>query len=294
MRLLLIGASGFIGGTIYQYAQRHGIEIIGTSTRGGNGLLAYDLEHDTPKKFLNYSSDKQSEKTFALVAAAKTNINFCHANKQLTNKINVERTKDLLSFFYEHDIKTLYFSSDYVFDGKNGNYSEDSPVNPVTVYGVQKALMEEFILDNLPSTLIYRITKNVDDEYRDKNLFKELYDDYRAGKVLRCICGLKFNPTYVEDLAQCVFTGLNKNLYGLYNVANPEMYTRAELVKKFIHAHDTNYSSIIESDVSTWNFSEPKPLNTTLNVTKFQKATQMQFTSMDVLIKNFWLKCGGR
>ena len=293
MRLIVIGASGFIGSSIYQVAKLRGIDVVGTSTKGSKDLISYDLLNDEPDKLKNNLPSSSEEKIFAVVAAGKTNIKFCHENKKLADKINVDAVKKLLIFFSEHNVKTLYFSSDYVFDGVKGNYTENSPVNPLGVYGEQKAIMEKFILENLTDILIYRITKSIDDEYRDKNVFKEFYDDYRAENVLRCIRGLTFNPTYVIDMVDCIFLGLQKNLSGLYNVANPETFSRFELVKKFIGFHDKNFSKIVEQDIGEFNFSEPRPLNTTLNVGKFVSAVDKKFVSVDEVIKSFWNKIGG-
>ena len=50
---------------------------------------------------------------------------------------------------------------------------------------------------------------------------------------------------------------------------------------------------VVESDVSSWNFAERKPLDTTLNISKFQRAVDKQFTPINEVIKNFWAKCGG-
>ena len=288
MRLIVIGASGFIGSSIYRFAKLQKIDVVGTSTKGGNNFFAYDLLNDNPKVLLKCLSNTDAEKNFAVVAAAKTNIKFCYENEQLANKINVEAMKNLLTFLDSEGVKSIYFSSDYVFDGKTGNYKEDSPVNPLGVYGKQKAIMEEFILSNLPKVLIYRITKSLDGDYRDKNLFKEFFDDYREGKILRCISGLTFNPTFVDDLAECVLLGLQKNLSGLYNVANPETFTRFDLVKKFFACRGIEYKKIIEEPLESWNFSEPKPLNTTLNVSKFQSVINKKFTSTNELIQRFW------
>ncbi|HIA79889.1 MAG TPA: NAD(P)-dependent oxidoreductase, partial [Candidatus Marinimicrobia bacterium] len=74
--------------------------------------------------------------------AAMTNVDGCDRNPEQAHLINIKGTENLLNHF---NGKFIFVSSDYVFDGKNGPYSEEDEVNPINVYGKTKLKGEESI-----------------------------------------------------------------------------------------------------------------------------------------------------
>ena len=191
-----------------------------------------------------------------------------------------------------HGIKAVYLSSDAVFDGRDGNYRETSATHPLSVYGKQKVIMEEFIGEQFPNALIYRLPKIVDDKEKGNHLFADFYRSWKKGMSINCIRGLRFNPTFLEDIAVCILLGIKKELHGIYHVANPITYTRAQLAKEFFENKVQDYL-INESDVSEWNFAEPKPLDTTMNTDKFRQAVrEITFKGMGDVARGFWANAG--
>ena len=288
MRLIVIGASGFIGNAVYRAARLKNIPVVGTSSSARKSFYRYDLASDEPEILSKLLTSTRYDAVCAVIAAGKTNIDFCFEHRDLSARINVVGMKKLLGYLFERDIKTLYLSSDAVFDGRSGNYNESSVANPLSVYGIQKLTIERFIQEQAPGNLILRLPKIIDSTVEGNHLFAELYRKYKNNEPLRCIKGLMFNPTYVGDIAECVIAGLMKNLSGLYHVANPQVYSRFKLTKEFIGVRDSNYP-IEEAEIDAWNFLEPKPLNTTLSTEKFRAAIgNMRFTTAGAVIKTFW------
>lgn len=293
MRLIVVGASGMIGNAVFKMAQRRGIEVFGTASHAGNeqyyplDLLQYGLQG--LKRIL--AAGKASE-TVAVIAAGQTNMKYCYEHRELSYQINVKNMENLLLTLYQRGIKTLYLSSDAVFDGESGGYKENSSKKPLTIYGRQKSLVETFIKENIPDGLVYRLAKIIDDRPLGNHLYAELYRRYMDNKPFCCIKGLTFNPTCLHDVAECIFLGVERKLSGVYHVANQEIFTREALSHIFISYRDESYP-IYSTDLCDWDFQEPKPLNTTMHTEKFQKAVGgYQFTSADELAKKFWDRIG--
>lgn len=283
MRLLVIGASGLVGRTVYRLAKECGYWVIGTSTHETADLETFNLLSDPPERlgeFLPLNHD-----TVAVIAVGKTNIAWCSAHRAEAYAINVDLVKRLLIYLTAQGVRTLYYSSDAVFNGKFGNYTEASYKEPLNIYGKQKAEMEDWLHDNLPSVLVYRLAKLVDVSHHGRHLFSDLYQQYQAEHEIRCIDGLTFNPTYVDDVAVCSLIGLEQRLCGLYNVANSEVFTREQIARLFFHRKNCRIISIPLAD---WHFREPKALNTTLNTDKFIQKTNYTFKSMYDLTDEFW------
>jgi len=160
MRLLVIGASGLVGRTVYRLAKECGYWVIGTSTHETADLETFNLLSDPPERlgeFLPLNHD-----TVAVIAVGKTNIAWCSAHRAEAYAINVDSMKRLLIYLTVHGVRTLYYSSDAVFNGKLGYYTETSLKEPLSVYGKQKAEMEDWLSSNLPGVLVYRLAKLVD------------------------------------------------------------------------------------------------------------------------------------
>lgn len=282
-RVLVIGASGLLGSAIYQLACDRGYETVGTTTRGTESLAPYDLMTDRPDKLANFVS--LDEETSVVVAAGKTEISWCATHERIARAINVTAMQQLITYLINLGCHVLYFSSDAVFDGKEGNYTEMSVLSPLNIYGKQKAEMETWLTQERPQVLIYRLAKLVKAVPQGRHLFADLYRGYQADGGIKCIEGLTFNPTAVDDVAECALLGLQRKLTGLYNVSNSEIFTREQIARLFLKGHD----AFVECcPLSEWNFKEPKALNTTLDTRKFQTDVNYTFTSMSLLVTRFW------
>ncbi|MCJ7613140.1 sugar nucleotide-binding protein, partial [Candidatus Bathyarchaeota archaeon] len=71
-------------------------------------------------------------------AGALSNVDKCEENKELAWKINVEGTQHIAELSRKHKAFLIYVSTDYVFCGKKGNYTETDETKPVNYYGKTK------------------------------------------------------------------------------------------------------------------------------------------------------------
>jgi len=122
---------------------------------GGSGLLGQELlkldnnivapphekmdilDIDSCRKIIkNHNPD------VILHAAAYTSPPRCDKNPELARQINIIGTCNLITICEESGIRLIYISTDYVFDGKKGNYCPTDPINPVNKYAMTKAAGE--------------------------------------------------------------------------------------------------------------------------------------------------------
>ena len=94
----------------------------------------------------------------AILLLADRNPNNCFKNREYTNLLNVTSIKKILNYLKKYNIKPVFISSDYVFDGKKGNYSEKDKPQPVITYGFQKLEVENYIQSNFEKYLIFRVS----------------------------------------------------------------------------------------------------------------------------------------
>lgn len=145
MQYIVFGADGYIGSYIYNQLLRDGYYAIGTSRRlrTEDSLVYYDIQQNNIESVLPKAYD--NEKT-AIICIAEANIDRCFENYKLAYEINVNLTKRLIRRLVEEGFYIIYFSSDNVFDGISGNYTEKSPTHPINQYGMMKDEVEKYLL----------------------------------------------------------------------------------------------------------------------------------------------------
>jgi dTDP-4-dehydrorhamnose reductase len=297
MKFLIIGATGFIGKHTLAYIKSQAYEFAGTqppSEPPVRGLIRFDLaknkitdcvKHDFFKKGNNKKS-RNDEPIFGIILAAISKIDTCFKEKALSRAVNVENTIRLIKELDALGVIPVFPSSTSVFDGKAGNYDEESPTNPLCEYGRQKLEMENFILKNYPQAIVLRFDKVVGDTYPENSLFSEWYGLIKENKPIVCIKDNAMSPTYVRDVAKAIVLACEKRLAGLYHIANPEPFTREELARRFAKALNAKAETIVKP-IQDFSFLEPRPLKTYLDSTKFIKATGMKFTPMQAVFEAF-------
>lgn len=107
-------------------------------------------------------------------AAALVGIQNCEKNKLLCKKVNIQGTSNIAEYVKKNNVRLIYISTDYVFDGKKGNYSEIDSPNPQSVYGKSK-LSAENIVRKLNNHLIIRTSFFSKKKWKYKEAFIDQY-----------------------------------------------------------------------------------------------------------------------
>jgi dTDP-4-dehydrorhamnose reductase len=287
MKFLLIGASGFIGRHTLAYIKSQGYEVIGTQTKAKYPeLTVFDLlEHRIGDKIPHFFLSND-DCICGVILSSMCQIDRCFIEREISYKVNVEKTCQLIGDLQAMGIKSVYISSDAVYEGTDGYYSEEHQPNPINEYGRQKAEVEKYIQQSVPDSLILRLSKIVGEDPAENHLFTEWYKQIESGNPIVCIAGQVFSPTFVKDVAQSIVLSCEKKMSGLYNMANPVFFPREELAKQFGLALGKKVN-IVCKEQEEFNFAERRTEKSYLDSTKFLKATGMQFTSMREVFMSF-------
>jgi len=154
--------------------------------------------------------------------------------------LNIIGTANITKVCEKNNIKLVYFSTGYVYEGKKGNYSEKDPVKPFNNYGLSK-LGGECAASMYKNSLILRITMT-----EKPFAYKKAFSD------------LKSNFMFHEDLIKILPKILNKK--GILNVGgeSQSVYSFAKKYNKKVKKIKTNNKNTL-------------PLNQTMNLNKLKK-----------------------
>lgn len=230
----------------------------------GAEILTGDL---TSKEFIN---SIRSLKFYSIIhCSAEVNVNLCETDKELAYLSNVFATELLFSLL-DSD-KYIYISTDSVFDGKVGNYSEDSLVVPLSYYAETKFLGEKAVRNNTINHYILRTNIYGFNTPMKKSLFEWGYSELKQGKNINGFSNMYFNPLYVGQLAMFLEGLISSNIdFGIYNIASDKSISKFDFLLKIAKIFDYAPDSIKAVEFNQSETVAPRALNTTLNNSKIK------------------------
>lgn len=281
--IIIVGSSGYIGKEIYYYLKKQNEQVIGTYNNNPvDDMYHFDLE----KPDLNNLKVNLKNVTHVVISSAIARIDECKKNQKKAYNTNVIGTKKLIQQVTKKNIIAIFLSSDQVFDGKKGNYKELDERNPINVYGEQKKIIEDYLLTIKKPFLIMRLSKIFGLKKADNTLITNWVETLFKDKEIKCAIDQVLSPTYVGDIAKAVEICIKNDLHGVYNVCNPESFSRYELAIKVKQQLQIKSGKIIPCSINDFNFIEQRPPNTSINPSKFINETNFKFMKMQDCIDN--------
>ena len=177
---VIIGATSPLGRKFLSEHRRIYPDCIGTTRKQPDNHFHYlDLLSVDISSFKLLSSGHKD----ALIFAGITPMATCENNFDETKKVNLDGMLELIKQLVSEGIKPIIFSSDQVFDGKFGNYHEDSPLHPRNAYGWFKSELEAYMRENCNGRyLILRLGKVLNLEKHSGSILDEMASILISGK----------------------------------------------------------------------------------------------------------------
>lgn len=216
-------------------------------------------------------------KFYAIIhCSAEVDVNLCEIDKEWAYESNVTAT-DLIFSLLNSD-KYFYISTDSVFDGKVGDYSEDSLVNPLSYYAETKLLGEQAVKRNTINYYILRTNIYGFSTPMKKSLFEWGYSALKKGSNINGFSNMFFNPLYVGQLASFLGQLIQSNAdFGIYNTTSTKGISKFDFLKKIAKEFHYSQDLIKSVEYHPSRMEAPRALNTTLNNDKIKSI----FTNFD-------------
>lgn len=276
MRVFIVGASGFVGRIMFEYLSREH-ETDGSFYKNPvKGLIYLNMTDRKAVKEIVTSLKPD----VIIHPAANPNVEYCEEHPMETWQVNVEGSKNIIETAREIGAKLVYFSSDYVFDGTNGPYSEDDVPNPINEYGLQKLAVEKLITDSLDNYLIIRITVVYGWERRGKNFVMGLIKNLKNGSSIKVPCDQIGSPTYANNMVQAVKELIETDKTGIYHVAGTDIMDRYTFAKNVADIFELDENLLIPITTNQLGQKAKRPLKAGMKVDKVQKDVSIGLMSV--------------
>lgn len=228
-RVLITGSNGLVGQSVIKaMADLPGYIAFGSSLSHNqvaglspDSFFAADLS--APGSITRVVQELRPE--VIVHCGALTQVDACEANPHLCDLINIEGTREVARASESVGAHFIYLSTDFVFDGEGGPYSEEDVPNPVSTYGWSK-LQGEFITLSLrcPKTIVRTIlVYGVAPAMNRTNLVLWVRNSLTEGKPIRVVDDQFRMPTLSDDLALGISRIIQLEKEGIYHLSGSEM-----------------------------------------------------------------------
>lgn len=214
MRVLVTGVKGQLGYDVVKELEKRGMEAVGV-----------DIEEMDITDFASVEKVINEAKPRAVIhCAAYTAVDAAEENQEVCRKVNVDGTQNIANVCKELDIKMIYISTDYVFDGEGTKpWEPEDERNPVSVYGQTKYEGELAVQNTLDKYFIVRIAWVFG--INGKNFVKTMLKLAESRDTLTVVNDQFGSPTYTYDLAKLLVDMVQTEKYGIYHATNEGICT---------------------------------------------------------------------
>jgi len=265
-KILVTGAFGQLGTSLCEVLSNKSIlatgRIITTTEKYRSMELDITNQKNVEELIHNYKPD------IIIHLAAMTDVDGCEKDPEIAFDINVRATENLLKNFRG---KFIYISTDYVFDGEEGPYSEDDKVNPVSVYGKTKLYGESLIKESDIDWVILR--SNIIFSYNDRtkaSFVNWVVDSLKRKQIITVVNDQWNNPTWTNDLANVISMIIKKNISGLYHYGGGDFLNRLEFAKMIASVFNLDRELIHPITTPELNWLAQRPLKSGLYTNKIE------------------------
>lgn len=261
----IVGASGLVGGNLARNFSARGETVLGTyCAHPRPGLVPYDLRSGDARPFAGCRA--------VILSAQLGSIDDYRRRFDEARAAHLDGTIALARRLAECGVQILFLSSDYVFDGEKGLYTEEDPTLPATLYGQYKVLVEQAIREATERHLIFRLSKTYSTRPGEGGAYLEIYERLAAGQRVKAAYNQIFNPTPVEFVCEAIHQCLERGLTGTYHLASECVMSRYEFALSIAERSGLSAGLVDSVDYRSFAFLEPRPLNTSLCVRKLRQA----------------------
>jgi len=237
-KILVTGSNGLVGQKLTDLIlSKADFGLIATS----KGENRHPLQQGYIYVNLDITDEKQVKQvltkykpTAVIHTAAMTNVDACESDQAACKALNVDAVKNLAAACESIHSQLIHLSTDFIFDGEDGPYTELDKPNPLSYYGQTKFEAEELLKSSschwvvIRTIIIYGVVKDL----TRTNIVLWAKNALEKGEPINVVNDQWRMPTLAEDIATCCLLAVKQKAQGIYNASGRDMMSIVELVEQ--------------------------------------------------------------
>jgi len=290
-KIMIIGGSGYLGSNLALFArrtQKH--DVYSTYSEHGRSSK-FDIKLDITDKFSISDTLEKIEPEVVIHAAAITSSNYCARHRQLSWKINVEGTKNVVDAVSEVGSRLIYISTDQVYSGERPYSTEVDTPAPICFYGQTKLEAEHIVASRCRNyciartSLIYGLSKT-----NKKTFFDVFIGNLLNNKHTKLFFDEYKTPIFLDNYCEVLMElATEQEIQGLYNICGSERVSRYELGEYISSALSKFRSMLIPVSMHEYKFVDKRPKDCSMSnkaITELLSTAVIGLEESSTIIKN--------
>ena len=285
-RLLIIGGTGLVGSKLAALSSKHGFEIFITqNARTSSYVSTVQLDitnmHDTSTVI------RRIRPEIIINTAALHNVDYCETHRAEAERANVDGVRNLSEAAEATNARLVHLSTDYIFDGKTGNYLESDIPNPLNYYA-QTKLEAERLVSQLPNYAIARpsviygwnvleSTGIPSSSGKTVNFAMFVLDKLGKSEKVMAVTDQFGSPTFADNLAEALLKLARHTKNGIYHTAGRSCMNRYEFAVGLASTFGYDSHEIVPVNSNRFKQIASRPMNSCLRVEKAEGELGMRF-----------------
>jgi dTDP-4-dehydrorhamnose reductase len=288
MRVLVTGASGLLGINVALEArQDHTVFGLVNTLH----LRKAPFEVLTGDLLANGAIERLLDDTqpdWVIHCAALANLEACESDPALAAQINTEVPRKLAQHVARGGARLLHVSTDAVFDGQRGDYSETDLPNPLSVYARTKLEAERAVMEVDPNAIVARVNLFGWSLTGKRSLAEWFFNNLSAGKSIMGFTDVYFCPLLANHLAHILIEMLTRKLTGLFHVVSSECIPKYDFGIALARQFGLDEGLISPASVAKSDLKAARSPNLTLRNAKLAQALQQAIPNVSTGLQGFY------
>lgn len=263
--VLITGSNGLLGQKLTDlYLTNPSVKLIATAL----GENRHPIKTGYVYQSLDITNSKEVDEIISkfkpqtiINTAAMTNVDACESDKLGCDILNVEAVEYLVEAANKVKAQLIHISTDFIFDGKSGPYSEEDQPNPLSYYGESKLKGENIIIERATKWVILRtvLVYGLVHDMSRSNIVLWAKDALEKKKEIQVVDDQYRTPTLAEDLALGCRIAEQKEAQGIFNISGKDLMNIYELVERVAKRYGLSMDKVTKVKSDTLNQPAMRP-----------------------------------
>lgn len=271
--ILVTGASGLLGANLVLAARARGCGVVGVYQRHPIRFPeAMSVCADLTDSVAAYDLLSSLQPGWVVHCAAETAVDYCEEHSEEAWRINVEMSRNLAIAARRVGVRLLYISTDSVFDGETGCYSEEHATNPLNAYARSKLAGEAAVQQESWHSLTVRTNFYGWNAVGKLSLAEWALERLELQQRVPGFDDVVFTPILVNHLSEVLLDMMELELSGVYHVAGSQWCSKYEFAQALAEVFDLDKKLVHPISVDGSDLRATRPKNTALDTGKLSRA----------------------
>ena len=258
-KILVTGSNGQLGLHFKNTPNSSLFSMIYTHHSPFSGFINMDISNEEQVR----SVLQKFKPDIIINTAAITDVDLCQKNKLLARRVNVDGLKNIIKYS-KLKAKIIQISTDYIFDGSTGFYSENSIPNPLSYYGKTKLEAENILISSNKNFIIIRVStlfSNI-----SINFYNWVLSNLSKNNHIKVFGDQISNPCYALNLVNFIYDLILLDFNGKINFGSKNSISKLNFANDIADENNLDKHLIEEVKIKDINFEADRPLNSSFDL----------------------------